>query len=99
MFGSRILEVAIGIIFVFLLVSMICSAIREAKAGLTTRAPRSTLLTVPYVASVSFAICWGVPVQWLLQPSVSRSAADQMLKYGSQTTSGAAGGRRATDCS
>ena len=29
MFGSRILEVAIGIIFVFLLVSMICSAIRE----------------------------------------------------------------------
>jgi hypothetical protein len=30
MFGSRILEVAIGIIFVFLLVSMICSAIREA---------------------------------------------------------------------
>jgi hypothetical protein len=29
MFGSRILEVAIGIIFIFLLVSMICSAIRE----------------------------------------------------------------------
>jgi hypothetical protein len=29
MFGSRILEVAIGITFVFLLVSMICSAIRE----------------------------------------------------------------------
>ena len=29
MFGSRILEVAIGIVFVFLLVSMICSAIRE----------------------------------------------------------------------
>ena len=28
MFGSRILEVAIGIIFIFL-VSMICSAIRE----------------------------------------------------------------------
>ena len=29
MFGSRILEVAIGIIFVYLLVSKICSAIRE----------------------------------------------------------------------
>ena len=29
MLGSKILEVAIGIIFVFLLVSMICSAIRE----------------------------------------------------------------------
>lgn len=33
MFGSRILEVAIGIIFVFLLVSMICSAIREGIEG------------------------------------------------------------------
>src|SRR5436190_7278423 len=30
MFGSKILDVAIGIIFIFLLVSMICSAIREA---------------------------------------------------------------------
>ena len=29
MFGSKILEVAIGVIFVFLLVSIICSAIRE----------------------------------------------------------------------
>lgn len=29
MFGSRILEVAIGIVFVFLVVSIICSAIRE----------------------------------------------------------------------
>ena len=29
MFGSRILEVAIGVLFVFLLVSIICSAIRE----------------------------------------------------------------------
>jgi hypothetical protein len=29
MFGSKMLEVAIGIIFVFLLVSLICSAIRE----------------------------------------------------------------------
>ena len=29
MFGSRILEVAIGIIFIFLLVGMICSTIRE----------------------------------------------------------------------
>jgi hypothetical protein len=29
MFGSKILEVAIGVIFVFLLVSLICSAIRE----------------------------------------------------------------------
>jgi hypothetical protein len=33
MFGSRILEVAIGIIFVFLLISMICSAIREGIEG------------------------------------------------------------------
>lgn len=39
MFGSQILEVAIGIIFVFLLVSIICSAIREGiKAWLKTRA-------------------------------------------------------------
>jgi hypothetical protein len=29
MFGSRILEVAIGIVFIFLVVSIICSAIRE----------------------------------------------------------------------
>ena len=29
MFGSRILEVAIGVVFVFLLVSILCSAIRE----------------------------------------------------------------------
>jgi hypothetical protein len=34
MFGSRSLEVAIGIIFVFLLVSIICSAAREALEAL-----------------------------------------------------------------
>ncbi|KAA5538539.1 hypothetical protein [Adhaeribacter rhizoryzae] len=39
MFGSQILEVAIGVIFVFLLVSIICSAIRESiEAWLKTRA-------------------------------------------------------------
>ena len=39
MFGSGILEVAIGVIFVFLLVSIICSAIREGiEAWLKTRA-------------------------------------------------------------
>jgi hypothetical protein len=39
MFGSEILEVAIGIIFVFLLVSIICTAVREAiETKLKTRA-------------------------------------------------------------
>jgi hypothetical protein len=39
MLGSKILEVAIGIIFVFLLVSMICSAIREGlESWLKSRA-------------------------------------------------------------
>ncbi|GAC1661725.1 MAG: hypothetical protein NVS9B7_29760 [Flavisolibacter sp.] len=39
MFGSQILEVAIGVIFIFLLFSMICSAIREGmEAWLKTRA-------------------------------------------------------------
>src|SRR5215208_4298841 len=39
MFGSVILEVAIGIVFVFLLVSMICSAIREGiESWLKSRA-------------------------------------------------------------
>jgi len=39
MFGSEVLEVVIGIIFVFLLVSVICSAIREGiEAWLKTRA-------------------------------------------------------------
>jgi hypothetical protein len=39
MFGSQILEVAIGVIFVFTLVSIICSAIREGlEAWLKTRA-------------------------------------------------------------
>ena len=39
MLGSKILEVAIGVIFLFLLVSMICSAIREGiEAWLKTRA-------------------------------------------------------------
>ena len=33
MFDSEILDVAIGVVFVFLLVSMICSAIREALEG------------------------------------------------------------------
>ncbi len=33
MFGSRILEVAIGVVFVFLVVSIICSAIREGIEG------------------------------------------------------------------
>src|SRR4051812_32756101 len=39
MFGSRILEVAIGILCVFLLVSIICTAVREGLDGwLKTRA-------------------------------------------------------------
>jgi hypothetical protein len=33
MFGSEILDVAIGVIFVFLLVSLICSAVREGIEG------------------------------------------------------------------
>jgi hypothetical protein len=36
---------------------------------------------------------WIAPVQCLVGPSVSRSALDQMLKYGSCTTRGVAGGR------
>src|ERR1039458_297172 len=35
----------------------------------------------------------GLPVQWVVPVSVRRSAADQMLKYGSWATSGTAGGR------
>lgn len=39
MFGSAILEVAIGIIFIYILISIICSAIREGiEAWLKTRA-------------------------------------------------------------
>jgi hypothetical protein len=39
MFGSRMLEVVIGVIFVFLLVSIICSTVREVlEARLKTRA-------------------------------------------------------------
>jgi hypothetical protein len=39
MFGSRILEVAVGVVFVFLLVSILCSAIRETiEALLKSRA-------------------------------------------------------------
>jgi hypothetical protein len=39
MFGSEMLEVAVGIVFVFLIVSVMCSAIREAiEARLKTRA-------------------------------------------------------------
>jgi hypothetical protein len=39
MFGSEALEVAIGIIFVYILVSIICTAIREGiEAWLKTRA-------------------------------------------------------------
>src|SRR3954470_15859031 len=33
MFGSAILEVAIGIIFLYLLVSIVCSAVREGIEG------------------------------------------------------------------
>src|SRR5438552_18721298 len=36
----------------------------------------------------------GLPVQWTVSASVSLSAGDQMLKYGSHATSGTAGGRR-----
>jgi hypothetical protein len=36
---------------------------------------------------------FGFPVQWIVPVSVNRSAADQMLKYGSWATSGTAGGR------
>src|SRR5262245_6832256 len=39
MFGSKILDVAIGIIFLYILISVICSAIRESlEALLKTRA-------------------------------------------------------------
>jgi hypothetical protein len=39
MFGSKILDVAIGVIFVYILVSIICSAVREGiEAWLKTRA-------------------------------------------------------------
>lgn len=39
MFGSAVLEVAIGVVFVFLLVSILCSAVREGiEAFLKTRA-------------------------------------------------------------
>lgn len=39
MFGSDILEVSIGVVFVFVLVSTLCSAMREALEGwLKTRA-------------------------------------------------------------
>ena len=39
MFGAEILDVAIGVVFVFLLVSVVCSAIREGiEAWLKTRA-------------------------------------------------------------
>ena len=39
MFGSAILDVAIGVMFVFVLVSLICSALREGLEGwLKTRA-------------------------------------------------------------
>ncbi|MFL5741609.1 MAG: hypothetical protein ACJ75B_15395 [Flavisolibacter sp.] len=39
MFGSKILEVAIGLIFIFILISIICSAIRESlEAWFKTRA-------------------------------------------------------------
>src|SRR6516162_5700547 len=39
MFGSEILDVAIGIVFIYIVVSMICSAIREGiEAWLKTRA-------------------------------------------------------------
>ena len=39
MFGSGILEVAIGILFVYLLVSLLCSALREGiEAWTRTRA-------------------------------------------------------------
>jgi hypothetical protein len=39
MFGSQILEVAIGLIFIFVLVSVICSVVREGiESWLKTRA-------------------------------------------------------------
>ena len=34
MFGSQILEIAMGLIFVFLLFSIICSTLNEALAGI-----------------------------------------------------------------
>src|SRR5258705_3536608 len=36
---------------------------------------------------------WGFPVQWTVSASARWSAGDQMLKYGSQATSGTDGGR------
>lgn len=42
MFGTRILEVAMGIVFIFLVVSIICSAIREVIES--WRKPRAAYL-------------------------------------------------------
>ena len=39
-----------------------------------------------------------LPVQWTVLPSVSRSAGDQILKYGSHATRGVDGGTSATLC-
>src|SRR5436305_13883051 len=43
---------------------------------------------------ISAVKMFGFPVQCVVALSVKRSAADQMLKYGSWATSGTAGGRR-----
>src|SRR2546423_8653467 len=40
---------------------------------------------------------WARPVQWVVLTSVSLSAWDQILKYGSHATSGTAGGRNGAD--
>ena len=61
MFGSNILEVAIGLIFIFLLYSLLASAINEAIAKLKENNPYSTLeLLKGSVFSIVFSSIFGL---------------------------------------
>ena len=70
---------------------MVGSGAASAGCRPTTRSDWPSMRRVPCKG-------WGRPVQWVVSQSVSRSAGDQMLKYGSCATSGTAGARKSTGC-
>src|SRR5262245_20354778 len=65
-----------------------------ASAGASAGFAPATRYVLPSIRTSEKSVC-GFPVQWRVSASFNRSLNDQTLKYGSDATSGTAGGRKA----
>ena len=58
MFGSAVLEVLIGLVFVFLVLSVVCSALNEGWAGLTAARARVLEMTFTPLGDAEGRTAW-----------------------------------------